>query len=131
MAKFVALLALTLLFATSVCFGEAQKSEKKLIQVKPAYSEAPAEPQAQVEIDPYAPVPPRPRDQLYVFWILGRLISYPIDKAESYIYKIRSEWKREGTPVPAAAGPDRNPFHAVNSREIPPAPPVSDSTAIR
>lgn len=131
MAKIIAVLALTLLLAVSVCFGQSQNSEKKLIQVKPDYSEVVPEPQPQAQIDPYAPPPPRPRDQLYVFWILGRLINYPIDKVESYIYKIRSERKRDGTPVPASAGSDRNPFNSLNWREIPPAAPISGAPVDR
>jgi len=131
MTKTLALLSLVILLAVSVCFGQSQNSDKKLIQVKPAYSEAPPEPQPQVEIDPYAPTPPRPRDQLYVFWILGKLISYPVDTVESYIHKIRSDRKREGAPVPASAGSDRNPFNSVNWREIPPAPPVAGAPADR
>jgi hypothetical protein len=131
MTKTLALLSVVILLAVSVCFGQSQNSDKKLIQVKPAYSEATPEPQPQAQIDPYAPAPPRPRDQLYVFWILGKLISYPIDKVESYIYKIRSDRNREGAPVPASAGSDRNPFSSVNWREIPPAPPVAGAVADR
>lgn len=127
MAKISAVLTLTVLLAVSVCFGQSVNSEKKLIPVKPAYSDPVPEPQPQAQIDPYAPVPPRPRDQLYVFWILGKLISYPIDKAESYISSIVFQRKREGSAVPASAGSEANPFNSVNWREIPPAPPVSNA----
>ncbi|HMK36504.1 MAG TPA: hypothetical protein VK463_15630 [Desulfomonilaceae bacterium] len=131
MSKIIAVLTLALLFAGATCFGQSETSNKKLIQVKPEYSESAPVPQPEPQIDPYAPVPPRPRDQLYVFWILGRLISYPIDKVEAYITTLRSEKKRDGAPVPASGGPDSNPFGSVNWREIPPAPPVANTQAGR
>ncbi|MFH0960882.1 MAG: hypothetical protein V1897_19530, partial [Pseudomonadota bacterium] len=67
---------------------------------------------------------PAPRDQLYVFWILGRVISYPIDKLESYISgKFNSV--KQPKPIPAAApGQVSSPFDSLHRREIPPAPPV-------
>jgi hypothetical protein len=130
MAKIIAVLTLVLLFGVSICLGRQQTHESKLIQVKPAYSAATPQPQPG-QIDPYAAVPPRPRDQLYVFWILGKLISYPFDKADSYIHKIRSGWKREGTPTPACAPADSNPFKSVNWSQIPPAHPISDPSSDR
>jgi hypothetical protein len=125
MARSVAVLAVLALFGATVCFGQAGSSDKKLIQVKPDYSEPVAYPQPEPQLDPYAPIQPRPRDQLYVFWILGRVISYPIDKVEAYLTNMKFDRKKDGSPVPASAGPEANPFNAVNWREIPPAPPVS------
>lgn len=125
MAKIIAVLVVTVLFGAAACFGQSGNSDKKLIHVKPDYGEPASQVQPEPQIDPYAPVPPRPRDQLYVFWILGRLINYPIDKVESFIVNLRSERKKDGTPVPASAGPSGSPFSSVNWREIPPAPPVS------
>jgi hypothetical protein len=64
---------------------------------------------------------------MYVFWILGKMLSYPIDKAEAYIYSFKKKEKPrvEGAPTPATATPNANPFNSVNWSEIPPAPPAA------
>lgn len=120
MTKTSLIVVLSILWGASACF--AQSAEKKLIPVHPSYQEAAYT--AQSEIGAYDL--PSPRDQMYVFWILGRVLSYPFDKAESLI----DSWKqkRKAPPVPAAvpataSGP--NPFASVNWEQIPPAPPAA------
>jgi hypothetical protein len=104
----------------------AENKRAQLIPVKPPTIEAPSSVQnvdSGMNSDTqYAD--PAPRDQLYVFWILGKVISYPIDKIESYISR-RINSVQQPKAVPAAApGRVYNPFDSLNWREIPPAPPV-------
>lgn len=104
----------------------AQDKTPKLIAVKPAYNQASYTPQnsepapnLQAQYDD-----PAPRDQLYVFWLLGRLISYPIDKVESYVSKKLYPVEQPKAVPAAASGSVQSPFESINRREIPPAPPV-------
>ena len=104
----------------------AQDKTPKLIAVKPAYNQASYTPQnsepapnLQAQYDD-----PAPRDQLYVFWLLGRLISYPIDKVESYVSKKLYPVEQPKAVPAAATGSVPSPFESINRREIPPAPPV-------
>jgi len=106
--------------------SRAENKSPKLIPVKPAYNQASYAPQnsepAPTLDEQYAD--PAPRDQLYVFWLLGKIISYPIDKVESYVSrKLNSVGKPEAVPAAASAS---SPFDSINRREIPPAPPVQD-----
>jgi hypothetical protein len=125
MPKTLLILFLIVCWTMAPSYGRAEKSEQKLIPVKPSYHEAAYVPHAGEQAsNPLQPTAPTPRDQLYVFWILGRIISYPIDKAESFIYN-RIKGVPAGTPQPAAAPAAPNPFASVNWREIPPAPPAN------
>lgn len=115
----VALLALPM-FCTS-----SQSADQQLIPVKPSYSEASYSPQQErqqgsAEVSPM----PTPRDQMYVFWLLGKALSYPIDKAEALIMNTLKKRPSDVVPVPAAASSKPSPFASVNWREIPPAPPA-------
>ncbi|MBI5251313.1 MAG: hypothetical protein HY912_17630 [Desulfomonile tiedjei] len=119
MAKTYLIVIMTVLCAAST--GFAQTADKKLIRVYPSYHEAAYVPQEEV-----ADELPSPRDQMYVFWILGRVLSYPFDKAEGYIDSIRSKRKLQVVPAAAPAQATApNPFVSVNWREIPPAPPAT------
>lgn len=106
----------------------AETGRNELIPVTPSYREASFAPTEEPQVsDPYGTAMPAPRDQLYVFWILGRIISYPIDRAESFIsdrLKKRSA-APAAQPQPQTASSGPNPFNSVNWSEIPPAPPVS------
>jgi hypothetical protein len=124
MPKTLLILFLIMCWTLSPSLGQAEKSEQKLIPVKPSYHEAAYVPHAGEQAsNPVQPTGPNPRDQLYVFWILGKVLSYPVDKVEAFIY---SRFKRApaGNAQPAAAPANPNPFASVNWREIPPAPPV-------
>jgi hypothetical protein len=128
MSKALLTAFLILLWTASLCLAQAENAGKKLIQVKPGYHEATYVPQAeQPAADPTMPPPPTPREQMYVFWILGKMLSYPIDKAESYVYSFakKSKPQPDGAPIPATATATPNPFSSVNWSEIPPAPPAS------
>jgi hypothetical protein len=115
----VVLLAVLLMTSGPLC----QPEEGKLIPVKPSFNDSPSGPPAPQ--DPYAQAAPTPREQMYVFWILGKVLSYPIDTAESYL----SSWwqRRQAAPLvqPASAPPAPNPFDTIDSRQIPPAAPVA------
>jgi len=102
--------------------AHAQSPGKKLIQVKPDYAEATYVPQA--EYGPDGQQPPTPREQMYVFWIAGRILSFPIDQAEAYISALVKRFQAGPTLAPASAPAGPNPFANINTREIPPAPPV-------
>ncbi len=128
MSKALLTAFLILLLAVSLCLAQAENAGKKLIQVKPGYHEATYVPQAeQPAADPNVPPHPTPREQMYVFWILGKMLSYPIDKAESYVYSFtkKSKPQPDGAPTRATATATPNPFSSVNWSEIPPAPPAS------
>ncbi len=101
-------------------------AESKLIQVKPSYSESGYQPNDQVQGETgYYYSPPGPRDQMYIFWILGKVLSYPIDKVEDFISsRLRSTSAPTPVAAPALATSKPNPFDSVNFREIPPAPPA-------
>ncbi len=122
--RFVGVLLITL-WISPVCLTWGEKPETKLIRVKPAYEEV-AEPAPAVR-NPNTPPPPSPRDQMYVFWILGRILSYPIDTAESYVSGWVDRWRNRPVAQPAAAPAGPNPFNSIRLREIPPAPPVQSN----
>ncbi|MBI4966084.1 MAG: hypothetical protein HY913_22585 [Desulfomonile tiedjei] len=132
MAKILLMLLPVMLWAASACFGQAQKEEKKLIQVKPSYHEASYVPHAGDQgPGPVFPAPPTPREQMYIFWILGKMISFPIDKVESFIRERAARPAKGAEAAPAAAASAPNPFNSVNWKEIPPAPPAKASTAAK
>ena len=125
MAKTLLFLLLTMCWAASACFGQAQREEKKLIQVKPSYHEASYVPPAGDQpADSVSPLPPTPREQMYIFWILGKMLSFPIDKTESFIRERINRITKGPEVKPAAASATANPFSSVNWKEIPPAPPA-------
>ncbi len=120
MAKISLFTILIALLTISPCL--AQATGKKLIPVVPSYHEAAYVPQKDEVVDEL----PSPRDQMYVFWILGRVLSYPFDKAEAYIDSIKNKPKVQAVPATApAAVTAPNPFLSVNWKEIPPAPPAT------
>jgi hypothetical protein len=105
-------------------FIDAQAENGKLIPVKSPESVT-VEPKNEAKEE--YPMP-APRDQMYIFWALGRVISFPVDVTESFIRnRFKKEPVKEGSPVKASAGEQKNPFDNINWREIPPAPPVSNS----
>ncbi len=118
------MLLMALWFGTA-SLAWAQNPQKKLIPVKPAYEEV-VQPTHTVR-NPNEPPPPAPRDQLYIFWILGRILSYPIDTAESYVSGWMGQWRNRPTTQPASAPAGQNPFNSIGMREIPPAPPAQSS----
>jgi hypothetical protein len=120
MAKSPGVATLIILWAVSACFAEP--AEKKLIPVYPSYHEAAYVPQKAEVVDDL----PTPRDQMYVFWILGRVLSFPFDKAEGYIESFKNSRKVKAVPAAAPAQSKApNPFAFSNWKEIPPAPPVN------
>ncbi len=123
---------LTLVFLFAI-YSAAENRSPKLIAVKPAVTQTSQQPQ---NIEPAAGLngqypDPTPRDQLYVFWLFGKIISYPIDKVESYISrKLYSVEKPQLVPAAASApSASSSPFDSLNRREIPPAPPVQERSA--
>jgi hypothetical protein len=117
------LLIATLIILWTVAPSVAEPAGKKLIPVYASYHEAAYVPQKAEALDDL----PTPRDQMYVFWILGRVLSYPFDKAEEYVDSFKNRRKVQAVPATAPArskGP--NPFMSSNWREIPPAPPVNE-----
>ncbi len=122
MGKFLRIMILgTLLVGLPVyCLAESG-----LIPVKPSYTEAAYTPSNTTEQMNSAAVPtPSPRDQMYVFWILGKMLSYPVDKVESFILSKLKRNSDSAVATPAGASSQPNPFQSINWREIPPAPPA-------
>jgi hypothetical protein len=64
---------------------------------------------------------PSAKQQMYVFWLLGKMISYPIDKAEAFV---RTQMEKPFFRPASSPGPAQDPFIALERGEIPPAPPV-------
>lgn len=120
-ARFLMVLTALFLFGASISFAES-----KLIQVKPSYAESSYKPAEEIQGETgYSYSAPSPRDQMYIFWILGKMLSYPVDKVEDFIsskLKFRENSKPVAAPAIATSRPD--PFESINFREIPPAPPV-------
>ncbi|MCA1960831.1 MAG: hypothetical protein LDL33_08540 [Desulfomonile sp.] len=132
-------IGLVLVYVASVIMcsipAGAQQSQGGLIRVKPAYQEATYVPQQEARHDeavPAGPPPPSPRDQLYVFWLVGKILSYPVDKMEAFI---TSKWQNFQKPAlrPASAPASEvqavNPFDTIDTSEIPPAPPALGGAA--
>ncbi len=119
MVRIVVVAALVCMLSASVCISAEKDSNEELIPVRPSYQEAAYTPGADAEY-----TGPKPKDQMYVFWLLGRIISYPVDQAESYVRGLISG----PTVKPAAAPRPPDPFADVDKREIPPAPPVKSAS---
>ncbi len=108
-------------------FGDSGKGATDLIKVTPSYHKASYVPGTnRPNPNPVNPPAPRPKDQMYVFWLLGKALSYPIDKTESYISGLRAKAAAKTTAEPAVAPAAHNPFKSLSIQEIPPAPPVLD-----
>lgn len=100
-------------------------AESGLIPVKPSYAEASYTLSKTTDTpDIEAASTPSPKDQMYVFWILGKMLSYPVDKVESFIVSKMKRYSDSVAPSPAGASAQPNPFQSINWREIPPAPPA-------
>ncbi len=123
MARTLGIILLTLLWLGTAAYGQSGKSDKNLVPVKPAADESVVGQQGGSTTSPYAPDAPTPQEQMYVFWYLGKIISYPVDTVEAYIRK----WREAPKPVavPASGSPKANPFESVKWNVIPPAPPVA------
>ena len=126
MRSWLLISTLTILAFIGLSNGSTSFGESKLIQVKSSYSESSYQPSEQVQGETgYSYTPPTPRDQMYVFWILGKMLSYPIDKVEDFISsRLRSRETPKPVAAPAVATSKPNPFDSVNFREIPPVPPA-------
>ncbi len=111
------------LLAGSVLAQGDREAGQELIQVKLSRNTEAEEPGAQGGL---AGRPPTPREQMYVFWALGKIISYPFDKAEELIRARLGGYKAQ-TKTASSETEAINPFDSVSLREIPPAPPVSQS----
>lgn len=134
MARTTVMLIIFSLFAAATCICQAEQGEKKLIPVKPDYAEASPVPNpspAPASLDPQSPPLPSPRDQMYVFWLLGQVLSYPIDKAESFVRARLRDISAKPVVKPASAPAAGNPFESVHMGEIPPAPPILPRAAQR
>lgn len=123
MARICLVATACLIFLAQTFVGGPAYSDEGLIPVRPSYQEAsyPARTPQMVQGFPEGRAP-TPREQMYVFWILGKVLSYPIDQIESFIRKQRN--KTAVTPIKASASSSYNPFKEIEGREIPPAPPV-------
>ncbi len=128
MARTFPILLFAVLCLATAAFGQSGKPEKNLIPVTSAEEESlSGKQQAGSRVSPDTPEPPTPSEQMYVFWYLGKVISYPVDTVEAYI----RSWLTAPTPVavPASGSSASNPFDSVKWRAIPPAPPVTNSAS--
>lgn len=116
-------LGLTAFLVLIVCYSPVF-GETKLIPVTPQYQDPPSAPSGK-QSDQMADPLPSPRDQMYVFWIAGRLLSYPFDAIESLLSKAKNSIGQRKMFAPASAPGQDNPFSSMNWREIPPAPPFA------
>ncbi len=123
MVRIVAIGLILVFWLSTLCFGQSGKPQNNLVHVKPDYDDS----VSRTSADTYDPNLPKPADQLYVFWYLGRMISYPIDTAEAYLRSYISKLREPVKPVavPASSIQQSNPFESVKWNSIPPAPPVA------
>ena len=125
MMKIVLVMALALVLGAAPVFGQPEKADKDLIKVFPSYQEASYVPSRSGETGPTNTISqPSPKDQMYVFWFLGRALSYPVDKVESLVSNWRAKRAEKAIATPASSSGVPNPFDSVKWREIPPAPPA-------
>ena len=124
MSRWLLILIAATLVLCSVLASQAENQRRNLVPVKPG-TQIDAEAAEQSRAAAARQGQPTAADQLYVFWVLGKLISYPFDAAESYIRRYREGADEDAQAVPAAAPGSSNPFDAVRLGQIPPAPPVS------
>ncbi|MEJ2716110.1 MAG: hypothetical protein P8182_03080 [Deltaproteobacteria bacterium] len=126
MRKIFPVLIFLILWTATSCLGAAEKGENNLIPVKPSYQEASYVPDAKrpASNSPYVRSGPTPREQMYVFWIFGKVLSYPIDRAESFIRGMLTRSPAKPAAVPAGVKARPDPFQSADLREIPPAPPA-------
>ena len=132
MARILLVLLLIGPWLACACFDQAAIAAEQLIPVKPGYAEATPESQAPKGGTESQALPePTPRDQMYLFWILGKIISYPVDKAESFVTGQIKRFQNRPVVTPASAPASSNPFESINWREIPPAPPANSGAGAK
>ncbi|MEW6350788.1 MAG: hypothetical protein AB1646_17135 [Thermodesulfobacteriota bacterium] len=122
--KSICILAcLATVLSSGLAVGQSDSGGGPLIPVLPSYQEAAYSPEPQGS-DPFSGdrpySPPKPQDQLYLFWFLGQVISYPVDKVESFI----AGWRSRKSSDPGRTY-EFNPFASAAIEHIPPAPPVT------
>jgi hypothetical protein len=124
MVRIVLVFLLAIVWLATACFAQAGQTQNNLIPVKPGFDNPTSVPPP---TNSDGPELPKPSDQLYVFWYLGQIISYPIDTAETYIRSYIAKLRQPPQPVavPASSTPMVNPFDSVKWNAIPPAPPVA------
>lgn len=123
MVRICLIVIVGLIIAAQPCMVGPAFSDSTLIPVKPSYQEASYQGrQPQVAGAFPAGRHPTPREQMYVFWILGKVLSYPIDQLEAII--TRRHNTSAAKPIKASAPSTYDPFKEIEGREIPPAPPV-------
>jgi hypothetical protein len=103
----------------------ADEPAKKLIAVRPNFHEAENVPDGRQAVDFESEQRfPTPREQMYVFWLVGRVLSYPVDKAESAVRGWLEKRKGRAANAPAQLEDGRNPFDSVDFGALPPAAPA-------
>ena len=123
MSRWLLILLAIALLPFAALPGQAEDQRGNLVPVKPAA----VTPETQPTGAPPAAGSlgqPTAADQLYVFWLMGKLISYPFDALDTCIQRLR-ERPEAVRAIPAAAPGSPNPFDSVKLGQIPPAPPVS------
>ena len=122
--------ALLIIIACAWGLSCANADEQKLIRVTISSHEAAVvAPSKAVARRAVSSRPPTPREQMYVFWVLGKVLSYPVDKVESYVTRMFKGPFPTPVVKPAAATAGYNPFEARSFSEIPPAPPALGGAA--
>lgn len=125
MSRWLLIVVTIILALSSVLSSQAENQRRNLVPVKPA-TQIDNEAAEQARSAAARQGQPTAADQLYVFWVIGKLISYPFDAADAYIQRFREGADDDARAVPAAAPGASNPFDAVKLGQIPPAPPVSN-----
>ena len=93
----------------------ANAEEQKLIRVTISSHEAAVvAPSKAVAPKAVSSRPPTPREQMYVFWLIGKVLSYPVDSVESYVTGLLNG------PLP---GPVAQPASANSISTLAHAPP--------
>ena len=130
MPKICVILVLVIFCGVTQCLGEARQGDSILVRITPSPQQSdPAPDDQQAVSQPMGPRAPTPKEKLYVFWILGKMLSYPVDRAEKYIRGKLEGFSRQPVAVPAASPTTANPFDTARQRDIPPAPPAMEGAA--
>jgi hypothetical protein len=126
MPRIGAWLAIAGMLVVASSMNVGADNDGKLIPVKPGYQQAAYAPGKGPDAKrTLTDREPTPGDQMYVFYYLGKALSYPIDKVESVIFGSKEKKKKK------IAAPAVDPFEATRLKQVPPAPPARKGAAVQ
>lgn len=122
MYRSLLILLVSIVLVSPAGLVSAEQAVKNLVPVKSEYAQDAQAPASPEPVKSAGAPSPTPAEQMYVFWMVGKVLSYPIDTLEGYVRRLMEA--PHPKVVPASAPATRNPFEARDLGQIPPAPPV-------